>query len=32
MSSAMELFYAEEPKAVFEKAVDELERRLGEVT
>lgn len=32
MSSAMELFYAEDPKVVFEKAVEELDRRLSDVT
>ena len=29
-SSAMELFYAEDPKTVFEAAVAELERRLAD--
>ena len=29
-SSAMELFYAEDPKAVFEAAERELERRLAD--
>jgi hypothetical protein len=30
-SSAMELFYAEDPKAVFEAAARELERRLADI-
>jgi hypothetical protein len=30
-SSSKELFYAEDPKAVFEKAVEELDRRLSDV-